>query len=191
MRVYERKVMDERSYTVRRELAGSECDEGRSAARVSHLLWSDSSWCPLPLQGPRLSRPTSLTTPVQTVSYTLAVHGLMSNHTGTRASNPPTPKRSGKMHQGESLNHLLNFHLPPRQAQPVPRRSRKYGTQHGVWNKERECLYHPFRACPGLNRARVRQCPVPFRHEPDGRLHSALRGSRHVGGARLWIHCRP
>jgi hypothetical protein len=139
MRGYERKVMDERSYTVRRELVGSECDEGRSAARVSHLLWSDSSWCPLPLQGPRLSRPTSLTTPVQTVSYTLAVHGLMSNHTGTRASNPPTPKRSGKMHQGESLNHLLNFHLPPRQAQPVPRRSRKYGTQHGVWNKEREC----------------------------------------------------
>ncbi|EIN13850.1 hypothetical protein PUNSTDRAFT_57998 [Punctularia strigosozonata HHB-11173 SS5] len=48
-----------------------------------------------------------------------------------------TPNRPAKMASNQSLNHLLNFTLPPRQQQAVPRRSRKYGTQHGVWNKER------------------------------------------------------
>ncbi|KZT30947.1 hypothetical protein NEOLEDRAFT_1126631 [Neolentinus lepideus HHB14362 ss-1] len=39
----------------------------------------------------------------------------------------------------QSLNHLLNFTLPPRQSQvqSLPRRSRRTGTQQGVWNKER------------------------------------------------------
>jgi hypothetical protein len=53
-----------------------------------------------------------------------------------------TPKRVAKMpaNQSLNLNHLLNFTLPPRQThvtQSLPRRSRKTGTQHGVWNKER------------------------------------------------------
>ncbi|KAF9556400.1 hypothetical protein CPC08DRAFT_711230 [Agrocybe pediades] len=53
-----------------------------------------------------------------------------------------TPKRLSKMpsNQAVNLNHLLNFTLPPRQARPMtslPRRSRKTGTVHGVWNKER------------------------------------------------------
>lgn len=50
-----------------------------------------------------------------------------------------TPKRASKMASGQSLNHLLNFTLPPRQSQQpqsLPRRSRKNGTNHGVWNKE-------------------------------------------------------
>ncbi|KZS96198.1 hypothetical protein SISNIDRAFT_483583 [Sistotremastrum niveocremeum HHB9708] len=37
-----------------------------------------------------------------------------------------------------NINHLLNFSLPPRQSQPTHlRRSRKVGTQQGVWNKEK------------------------------------------------------
>ncbi|PFH52336.1 hypothetical protein AMATHDRAFT_140553 [Amanita thiersii Skay4041] len=42
--------------------------------------------------------------------------------------------------QETNLNHLLNFTLPPRQSRPLtnlPRRSRKTGNIHGVWNKER------------------------------------------------------
>ncbi|KAI0660504.1 hypothetical protein C8Q70DRAFT_55595 [Cubamyces menziesii] len=48
-------------------------------------------------------------------------------------------KRSGKA-PSQSLNHLLNFSLPPRQShynQSIPRRTRRTGNQHGVWNKER------------------------------------------------------
>ncbi|KAH9858236.1 hypothetical protein C2E23DRAFT_769865 [Lenzites betulinus] len=48
-------------------------------------------------------------------------------------------KRAGKA-PGQSLNHLLNFSLPPRQSQynhSIPRRARKTGNQHGIWNKER------------------------------------------------------
>jgi hypothetical protein len=62
----------------------------------------------------------------------------------TRSTNPPTPKRVTKSASSQSLNHLLNFSLPPRQShqvQSLPRRSRRHGTTQGVWNKERE----PFR----------------------------------------------
>ncbi|KAI0639837.1 hypothetical protein C8Q77DRAFT_1152779 [Trametes polyzona] len=48
-------------------------------------------------------------------------------------------KRAGKA-PSQSLNHLLNFSLPPRQSQynqSIPRRARKTGNQHGIWNKER------------------------------------------------------
>ena len=51
-----------------------------------------------------------------------------------------TPKRTSKMASGQSLNHLLNFRLPPRQSQPppsLPRRSRRNGAHQGIWNKER------------------------------------------------------
>jgi hypothetical protein len=62
----------------------------------------------------------------------------------TRPSNLPTQKRVAKSPSSQSLNHLLNFSLPPRQTQQVqslPRRSRRHGTTHGVWNKERELPY--------------------------------------------------
>ncbi|EJD35472.1 hypothetical protein AURDEDRAFT_117371 [Auricularia subglabra TFB-10046 SS5] len=51
--------------------------------------------------------------------------------------NSPASKR--KMVAGnQSLNHLLNFSLPPRQTHiPPPRRSRRTGTQQGIWNKEK------------------------------------------------------
>ena len=51
-----------------------------------------------------------------------------------------TPKRAPKMASGQSLNHLLNFSLPPRQSRfplSLPRRSRRNGTHQDVWNKER------------------------------------------------------
>ncbi|GLB35771.1 putative RING-type zinc-finger [Lyophyllum shimeji] len=57
-----------------------------------------------------------------------------------QSSHPATPKRVQKMASSQNVNHLLNFTLPPRQTRPpvsIPRRSRKTGTQHGVWNKER------------------------------------------------------
>ncbi|KAH8835615.1 hypothetical protein DL96DRAFT_1666334 [Flagelloscypha sp. PMI_526] len=39
----------------------------------------------------------------------------------------------------QSLNHLLNFTLPPRQTPPaaLPRRSKKSTAHHAIWNKER------------------------------------------------------
>ncbi|KAJ7070552.1 hypothetical protein C8F01DRAFT_1206344 [Mycena amicta] len=56
------------------------------------------------------------------------------------AATPLTPRRASKMASNQNLNHLLSFTLPPRQTQPppsLPRRSRKTGTNHGIWNKER------------------------------------------------------
>ncbi|KIY52643.1 hypothetical protein FISHEDRAFT_34869 [Fistulina hepatica ATCC 64428] len=50
-----------------------------------------------------------------------------------------TPKRLSKAASNQSINHLLNFTLPPRQAlnpSSLPRRSRKTA-HYGVWNKER------------------------------------------------------
>ncbi|KAJ7242586.1 hypothetical protein B0H12DRAFT_1326019 [Mycena haematopus] len=64
----------------------------------------------------------------------------MPNATTTPAAAPLTPRRASKMASNQSLNHLLNFTLPPRQTQPppsLPRRSRKTGTHQGIWNKER------------------------------------------------------
>ncbi|KAH8987382.1 hypothetical protein EDB86DRAFT_3210754 [Lactarius hatsudake] len=37
----------------------------------------------------------------------------------TRSTNPPTPKRVAKSASSQSLNHLLNFSLPPRQSHQV------------------------------------------------------------------------
>ncbi|KAF7302558.1 RING finger domain protein [Mycena chlorophos] len=56
------------------------------------------------------------------------------------AGAPLTPRRASKMASNQNLNHLLSFTLPPRQTQPptsIPRRSRKTGNTHGIWNKER------------------------------------------------------
>ncbi|KAJ2974670.1 hypothetical protein NUW54_g11857 [Trametes sanguinea] len=59
--------------------------------------------------------------------------------TATAAStNSNQNKRAGKG-SNQSLNHLLNFSLPPRQSQynqSIPRRARRTGNQHGIWNKE-------------------------------------------------------
>ncbi|KAL5519640.1 hypothetical protein ACEPAH_1323 [Sanghuangporus vaninii] len=49
-------------------------------------------------------------------------------------------KRSNKMSGGQSINHLLNFSLPPRQTnslQSLPRRSKRTTPGYGVWNKEK------------------------------------------------------
>ncbi|OCH87475.1 hypothetical protein OBBRIDRAFT_781606 [Obba rivulosa] len=59
----------------------------------------------------------------------------------TEAATPSAAsKRSAKMASTQSINHLLNFTLPPRQshqAQSLPRRARKTASHLGVWNKER------------------------------------------------------
>ncbi|KAJ3534920.1 hypothetical protein NM688_g7058 [Phlebia brevispora] len=58
---------------------------------------------------------------------------------GTPHSGPNNKRSSKKMASSQSLNHLLNFSLPPRQThqyQSLPRR-RKPGAQQAVWNKER------------------------------------------------------
>ncbi|KAI0032166.1 hypothetical protein K488DRAFT_50525 [Vararia minispora EC-137] len=52
----------------------------------------------------------------------------------------PAPNSQQRSHKPESLNHLLSFTLPPRQTQQLqalPRRSRRTGNNHGVFNKER------------------------------------------------------
>ncbi|KZT08523.1 uncharacterized protein LAESUDRAFT_648547 [Laetiporus sulphureus 93-53] len=51
---------------------------------------------------------------------------------------PQPAKRSSKMASAQSLNHLLNFTLPPRQShQSLPRRGRRSSVHPAVWNKER------------------------------------------------------
>lgn len=64
---------------------------------------------------------------------------MLTPATTTHNANPNQNKRSVKA-PAQSLNHLLNFTLPPRQThynQSIPRRGRKTGNQYGVWNKER------------------------------------------------------
>lgn len=50
-----------------------------------------------------------------------------------------TPKRNSKMTSGQSLNHLLNFSLPPRQSQqlPIAYRRKKAAAHSPAWNRER------------------------------------------------------
>ncbi|KAG6851336.1 hypothetical protein H0H93_005734 [Arthromyces matolae] len=62
-----------------------------------------------------------------------------------QASQPAAHRRVQKMGSSQNLNHLLNFTLPPRQTRPpvsIPRRSKRTGTQQGVWNKERMLFYY-------------------------------------------------
>jgi hypothetical protein len=76
---------------------------------------------------------------------------MISQRSAEVQSQSPTPKRASKMASSQSLNHLLNFTLPPRQSQPpqsLPRRSRKHGTHQGVWNKEREWLFDVYISNP-------------------------------------------
>lgn len=93
-----------------------------------------------------------------------------------------TPKRPSKMASSQSLNHLLNFTLPPRQthSQSLPRRGKK-STTHGVWNKESE--YQPYQSSylvPNWSLSRICECPISIHHESHGRLYSPFRGPRHV-----------
>jgi len=83
---------------------------------------------------------------ITSVIITWILAGLMSvRDTPTHQSSPSTPKRPSKTASSQSLNHLLNFTLPPRpsqQPQSIPRRSRKNASQHGFWNKESEWCIH-------------------------------------------------
>lgn len=86
------------------------------------------------------------------------------NTTSAAGKRPAAPK----MQSTQSMNELLNFSLPPRQQQPIPRRSRKYGAQHGIWNKERESPGFPQLAClslacfvPGFVNAQYRFVMIP------------------------------
>lgn len=93
-----------------------------------------------------------------------------------------TPKRPSKMASSQSLNHLLNFTLPPRQthSQSFPRRGKKSST-HGVWNKESEYQpYQPSHPAPNWFPSRICERPISIRHESHRRLYGPFRGSGHV-----------
>jgi hypothetical protein len=93
-----------------------------------------------------------------------------------------TPKRPSKMASSQSLNHLLNFTLPPRQShsQSFPRRGKKSST-HGVWNKESEYQpYQPSHLASNWLPSRICERPISIHHESHGRLYSPFRGSGHV-----------
>lgn len=63
----------------------------------------------------------------------------MTTQQPTTQSTGPNAKRPAKMASSQSLNHLLNFSLPPRQVHQynnAPRR-RKQGQNQTTWNKER------------------------------------------------------
>lgn len=107
---------------------------------------------------------------------------LMSVPMASEPSGQNTPKRGSKMASSQSLNHLLNFTLPPRQtpSQSLPRRGKR-SAAHGVWNKESAC--QPYQSSlPVLKYVpyRVRECPVSVRHESYGRLYGPFRGPGHV-----------
>ena len=108
----------------------------------------------------------------------LEILSSMSSFSGT--PNATNSKRASKMNsQAVNLNHLLNFTLPPRQAQPLanlPRRSRRTGTQQ-VWNKERTCLDLRSMNWYSSSYDRVHQCSVPLCYESYGRLYCAFCGS--------------
>ena len=113
---------------------------------------------------------------------------MLTPATTPHTTNLSQNKRSAKA-PAQSLNHLLNFTLPPRQIhynQSVPRRARKTGNQYGVWNKERK---YP-RTSPRpwaryLTLCRVCQRSVPVRDESDRRLHRSFRGSGHVSSSSV------
>lgn len=107
---------------------------------------------------------------------------LMSVPMASELSGQNTPKRPSKMASSQSLNHLLNFTLPPRQShsQSFPRRGKK-STAHGVWNKESEYQpYQPSHLAPNWLPSRICERPISIHHESYGRLYSPFRGSRHV-----------
>jgi len=92
----------------------------------------------------------------------------------------PGPKMAAS--QPADLNHLLNFSFPPRQPHLLStacRRSRKTGSAHGVWTKEREPLISHLSSRP-VTLDRLCQRSVSFRHESEWRLYCAFCGSRHV-----------
>jgi len=92
----------------------------------------------------------------------------------------PGPKMAAS--QPTNLNHLLNFSLPPRQPHPLStpcRRSRKTGTAHGTWNKERELVVSCLSS--GLfTLDRLCQRSVSLCHESEWRLYCTFCRSRHV-----------
>ncbi|KAI0094249.1 hypothetical protein BDY19DRAFT_879789 [Irpex rosettiformis] len=63
----------------------------------------------------------------------------MSTQQPTTQYTGPNSKRPSKMASTQSLNHLLNFSLPPRQVHQYssPIRRKKQGQNQAVWNKER------------------------------------------------------
>ncbi|RDX51998.1 hypothetical protein OH76DRAFT_1400907 [Lentinus brumalis] len=76
-------------------------------------------------------------------------------------------KRSSKT-SAQSLNHLLNFTLPPRQSHnltSLPRRARKTGNSHGIWNKERK--YTTRSSCSS-------SCRSSYRTQASSTLNTAL-----------------
>lgn len=87
---------------------------------------------------------------------------------------------AGPGHGQQSLNHLLNFTLPPRQSHAphsLPRRSRKTGSGYGVWNKESEYNLIDFVKTWFDRLLRVRECSVQICYEPQWRLYCPLRRS--------------
>ncbi|KAH6916638.1 alkylbase DNA N-glycosylase [Coprinopsis sp. MPI-PUGE-AT-0042] len=59
---------------------------------------------------------------------------------GITLQSPRKMAKTNRKASTENMNDLLNFSLPPRQNRQmssIPRRSRRTGNVHGVWNKER------------------------------------------------------
>jgi hypothetical protein len=106
--------------------------------------------------------------------------GLLLGMSGVAQRHNTSSTRPAKMASNQSLNHLLNFSLPPRQPNPLPRRSRKT-TGAAVWNKERESAPMEFISTSDTIQPRVCQCTVSVRDEPSRGLHCTLCRSRHVG----------
>lgn len=104
--------------------------------------------------------PPKLTTTLHLLSAFFLVS--MTTRGAAQQIAPSTPKRPSKTASSQSLNHLLNFSLPPRQThqlQSLPRRSRRHGANQAVWNKERESMFciikyetyiHPYYPLPDV-----------------------------------------
>jgi hypothetical protein len=119
----------------------------RGQSSVPSRLW----WSASPTTGssPRLSLQQYSTTTkakdqvrVANARTSSSLPRNMTTEHSTAQTTGPNSKRPAKMASSQSLNHLLNFSLPPRQTHQynsAPRR-RKPGQHQAVWNKEREYM---------------------------------------------------
>lgn len=146
-----------------------------------------TTWWPVsPSEGTAPARsPATSRQQESDISYLLP----MSVPMASEPSGQNTPKRPSKMTSSQSLNHLLNFTLPPRQTHPqsLPRRGKK-PTTHGVWNKESE--YQPYQSshlAPNWFPSRICEWSISIHHESNGRLYSPFRGSGHVCSPHSYV----
>jgi hypothetical protein len=109
----------------------------------------------------------------------LGVGGSMSSSESVRIA---TPKRVAKMASTQSLNHLLNFTLPPRQthfAQNFPRRGKKPSSYQPTWNQESKPCRSLSRSANSYRQPEFVNAQFRFMMNPTGDYLRAYHVDKH------------